>query len=114
MIDVDAERFEELVKDALDQIPEDLFKHVDNVAVMVEDEPPTGEEILGEYIGFPIADRFDYSGVMPDMIKIYRGPILRMCETSEDVVDEVLVTVVHEVAHYFGFDDERLHQLGWG
>ncbi len=115
MVEVDAKRFEQLVADALDQIPEELFKHIVNVAVMVEDEPESGDEgLLGEYIGVPVAERFDYSGVMPDQIKIYRGPICRMCETDEDVVDEVLVTVVHEVAHYFGFDDEQLHGLGWG
>src|SRR4051812_10106737 len=109
---VDRKQFEELVQDALDQIPENLFRQIENVAVIVEDEPGDGnEDLLGEYVGISLGERFDYSGVMPDMIKIYQGPITRMCDTAEDVVDEVLVTVVHEVAHYFGFDDEQLHTL---
>lgn len=114
-MEIEATRFEELVADALDQIPEELFRQIENVAVIVEDEPPPGsEDLLGEYVGIALSDRFDYSGAMPDVIKIFRGPICRMCDTAEDVVDEVLVTVVHEVAHYFGFDDARLHELGWG
>lgn len=110
------ERFEELVADALDEVPEELLNLMDNVVILVEDEPPPGEpELLGLYEGYALTSRgWDYAGVLPDRILIYRGPILRICDTDEDVVDEVAITVVHEIAHHFGIDDERLHQLGWG
>ncbi|MEV4754049.1 metallopeptidase family protein [Micromonospora sp. NPDC049559] len=110
------ERFEELVGEALDEVPEDLLKLMKNVVILVEDEsPPDGPELLGLYEGHALTSRgWDYSGVLPDRITIYRNPILRICEDDADVVDEVAVTVVHEIAHHFGIDDERLHALGWG
>lgn len=114
MIQIDDKAFESLVQDALDKIPEPLWAQVENVAVIVEDEPPPGEDLLGLYTGVSLQDRYDYSAVMPDTIHIFKGPICRMCETTEEVVEEVLITVVHEVAHYFGFDDDQLHALGWG
>jgi predicted Zn-dependent protease with MMP-like domain len=115
MINVSQDDFEQLVADGLDAVPEELFDQIENVAVVVE-EWPEGQDkgLLGEYVGYPLGERYDYSAVMPDMIKIYRQPILRMCETREQVVEEVTVTVVHEIAHYFGIDDARLHELGWG
>ncbi|MFG2946547.1 metallopeptidase family protein [Streptomyces adustus] len=110
------DRFEELVSEALDRIPPELTRVMDNVAVFVEDEPPSDDpELLGLYEGTPLTERGEwYAGVLPDRITIYRGPTLRHCETDEDVVEEVAVTVVHEVAHHFGIDDARLHELGWG
>nr|WP_196791437.1 metallopeptidase family protein [Motilibacter aurantiacus] len=86
-----------------------------NVAVVVEEEPPEDDpELLGLYEGTPLTERGEwYTGVLPDKISVFRGPLLRMCETREEVVEEVLVTVVHEVAHHFGIDDDRLHELGW-
>ncbi|MGH8828273.1 MAG: metallopeptidase family protein, partial [Jiangellaceae bacterium] len=83
---------------------------------LVEDEAPDGEpEVLGLYEGTPLTERDEwYSGVLPDAIRLFRLPILRICDTYDDVVEEVLVTVVHEVAHHFGIDDDRLHELGWG
>jgi predicted Zn-dependent protease with MMP-like domain len=109
------ERFEELVSDALDEVPEELLDLMDNVVVLVEDEPPPGEpELLGLYEGHALTSRgWDYSGVLPDRITIYRNPTLRVCDTEDDVVDEVAVTVVHEIAHHFGIDDDQLHALGW-
>jgi predicted Zn-dependent protease with MMP-like domain len=109
-------QFEELVSDALDEIPADLADLIDNVVILVEDEPPDGEpELLGLYEGTPLTERDGwYSGVLPDTIRLFRLPILRLCDTHDDVVEEVLVTVVHEVAHHFGIDDDRLHELGWG
>jgi predicted Zn-dependent protease with MMP-like domain len=111
-----SERFEELVGEALDEVPPELLRLMDNVVVLVADEPPAGEpELLGLYEGYALTDRgWDYSGVLPDRITIYRNPILRMCDTDDDVVEEVAVTVVHEIAHHFGIDDARLHALGWG
>lgn len=115
MIDVPRARFEELVADALDEIPGDLARMMDNVVVLVEEHNQEEPDILGLYEGVALTERgVDYAGVLPDRIFLYRGPILAACETEEDVVEEVAVTVVHEVAHHFGIDDERLHELGWG
>jgi predicted Zn-dependent protease with MMP-like domain len=109
------ENFEELVSSALDQVPTDLVQVMDNVAVFVEEEPdPKGPELMGLYEGTPLTERGEwYAGVLPDRISIYMGPILRRCEEPEEVVHEVTVTVVHEIAHHFGIDDHRLHELGW-
>ena len=114
MIKVSRRRFELLVEEALEQIPPELGALIDNVAFFVEDR---GEEpgLLGLYDGVPLTDRGDYGGmVMPDRIFIYREPICAMCNGEDEVVEEVLVTVVHEIAHHFGIDDDRLHDLGWG
>lgn len=109
------ERFDELVSEALDGIPPELTAVMDNVVVLVEDEPPADDPgLLGLYEGTPITERdWAYGGALPDRITIYRGPTLRMCATEDEVVDEVHITVVHEVAHHFGVDDDRLHELGY-
>jgi len=110
-----AERFEELVGEALDSIPPELGDLMDNVAVFIEARGPD-RHLLGLYEGIPLTERspLAYGGmVMPDRITIYRDPILRICRTEADVVHQVRVTVVHEVGHHFGIDDERLHELGW-
>jgi predicted Zn-dependent protease with MMP-like domain len=114
-VEMSRERFEELVSEALDEVPGDLLDLMDNVVVLVEDDPPPGEqELLGLYEGHALTSRgWDYSGVLPDRITIYRNPTLRVCDTEDDVVDEVAVTVVHEIAHHFGIDDAQLHALGW-
>ena len=116
VLEMTREEFEELVAEALDRIPPELTRLMDNVAVFVEDEPPADDpELLGLYEGTPLTDRGEwYAGVLPDRITIYRGPTLRMCETREEVVAETEVTVVHEIAHHFGIDDARLHALGYG
>jgi predicted Zn-dependent protease with MMP-like domain len=110
------ERFEELVGEALDEVPEELLDLMDNVVILVVDDPPAGEpDLLGLYEGYSLTERgWDYSGVLPDRISIYRNPILAICDDEDDVVDEVAITVVHEIAHHFGIDDRRLHALGWG
>jgi predicted Zn-dependent protease with MMP-like domain len=109
------ERFEELVAEALDEVPGELLALMDNVVVLVEDDPPPEDpDLLGLYEGYALTERgWDYSGVLPDRILIFRNPILRICDCEEDVVEEVAITVVHEIAHHFGIDDERLHELGW-
>ena len=114
MIDVPRERFEELVADALDSIPHALGELMDNVAVFVEEG--SNPNLLGLYTGVPLTRRDNgYAGmVMPDRITIYRGPIVRRCESEDEVVEQVRRTVVHEVAHHFGIDDDRLRELGWG
>ncbi|WP_207782387.1 metallopeptidase family protein [Phytoactinopolyspora limicola] len=115
MLELSEEQFEALVADALDGIPPELAQVMDNVVILVEDEPPDdAPELLGLYEGTPLTERGgDYGGVLPDTIRLFRLPILRICETYDDVVDEVLITVVHEIAHHFGIDDDRLHELGW-
>jgi predicted Zn-dependent protease with MMP-like domain len=115
VIEISRERFEELVADALDQVPEELATLVDNVVVLVEDEPPADDpHLLGYYDGTPLTERDTrYAGVVPDRIMIFRHPILRMCEDADEVVAEVRITVVHEIAHHFGIDDDRLHELGY-
>lgn len=113
MVDASPERFEELVEAALTGIPEELRALMENVAIFVEDrgDPP---DLLGLYEGVPLTERADYGGlVMPDQISIYRLAILDICEDEQDVIDEVRITVVHEVAHHFGIDDDRLDELGW-
>ena len=111
--------FEAAVAEGLDLIPAELSRHIDNVVVLVEDEPPPETEdgdLLGLYEGTPLTERGEWwaAGSLPDRITIFRNPTLRICESAEEVAEEVAVTVVHEIAHHFGIDDERLHELGWG
>ncbi len=112
---MDAQRFEDLVGEALDEVPPELLDLMDNVVILVADEPPDDEpDLLGLYEGHALTERgWSYSGVLPDRITIFRNPILAICDSEQDVVDEVAVTVVHEIAHHFGIDDARLHELGW-
>jgi predicted Zn-dependent protease with MMP-like domain len=118
---VSRDRFEELVADALDSIPPDLAVHMDNVAVVVEDWP-TREQLggkpgtlLGLYEGVQLTDRspLNYAGVMPDRITIFRGPLCARSRDEAQLAHKIRVTVIHEIAHHFGMDDARLHELGW-
>jgi predicted Zn-dependent protease with MMP-like domain len=113
VIDVDPGRFEELVADALDRLPEDLGRAMSNVAVTVEHRPgPPG--LLGLYQGVPLTSRTSgYAGVLPDRITIYRLAICAMCTSEDEVRGQVRRTVIHEIAHHFGIDDNRLDELGW-
>jgi predicted Zn-dependent protease with MMP-like domain len=115
-VEMSRERFEELVGEALDEVPQELLSMMNNVVFIVEDQPPGGgDDLLGVYEGTALTDRgWNYSGVLPDRITIYRLPTLRICDTEDDVVDEVAITVVHEIAHHFGIEERRLHELGWG
>ncbi|MFM8894721.1 MAG: metallopeptidase family protein [Actinomycetales bacterium] len=115
MIEVAREQFEALVAEALDTIPAELSRLMDNVVVVVEDHAPADDpELLGLYSGTPLTERGSwYAGSLPDQITIFRLPTLHICQSMEDVVAEVRITVVHEVAHHFGIDDDRLHELGW-
>lgn len=108
-------RFEQLVSEALDEVPPALTALMDNVVVLVEEANPEEPTILGLYEGIALTERgWDYSGAMPDRITIYRRALLRMCTTDAEVVAEVTITVVHEIAHHFGIDEDRLQELGWG
>jgi predicted Zn-dependent protease with MMP-like domain len=115
-IDMEPERFDALVDRALDGIPEELARLVQNVVVLVEDEPPEGEpdDLLGLYDGIALTDRDSTMTMeLPDRIFIFRGPLLGFCDTEKQLVEEVRITVVHEIAHHFGIDDHRLHELGY-
>ena len=108
------ERFEELVSEALDLIPPELARAIDNVVVLVEDRNPDEPELLGLYEGVALTERDSmYAGSLPDAITIYRESLLEICQTEDEVVEEVAITVIHEIAHHFGIDDDRLHELGW-
>lgn len=115
VLDMTRRRFEELVADALDTIPPELAGAMDNVVVLVEDRYPDEPDLLGLYEGVALTERTSqYGGVLPDRITIFQDAILDVCADEEEVVHEVAVTVVHEVAHHFGIDEETLHRLGWG
>ena len=105
--------FEELVRDALDALPDDLRTRLSNVAVVVEDEPPFGQPLLGLYQGVPLTRRSSfYGGVLPDKITIFRGPLERLYGGDAARLErEVKRVVLHEVAHHFGISDERLVEL---
>lgn len=107
-------RFEELVSDALDQIPAELADAIDNVVVLVEPRNPDEPDLLGLYEGVALTERDSfYAGSLPDTITVYRDALLEICDSDDQVVEEVAITVIHEIAHHFGIDDERLHELGW-
>jgi predicted Zn-dependent protease with MMP-like domain len=109
------EEFDEAVADALDIIPPELARMMRNVVILVEDDPPDGTDLFGLYEGTPLTERDDgWVGSLPDRITIFRNPTLAYCATREEVVDEVRITVVHEIAHHFGIGDDHLHELGWG
>jgi predicted Zn-dependent protease with MMP-like domain len=120
-MEVDPERFRELVADALDSIPEALGQVMENVAVFVEDWPTIEQlggrrgTLLGLYQGVDLTRRspLSYGGVMPDRITVFRGPISAIAHTEEELVEMVTTTVIHEVAHHFGISDARLEELGW-
>ena len=113
MVEVDPERFEAMVREALDGLPAELGELMSNVAVTVEHNAgPTG--LLGLYRGIPLTRRTStYAGVLPDRITIYRRAICEICRNDLEAVDQVRRTVVHEVGHHFGIDDARLRELGW-
>jgi predicted Zn-dependent protease with MMP-like domain len=109
----DEARFDQLVTEALDALPDDIRSQMDNVAVTVEDEPPPGQPLLGQYQGVPLDHRGPYyAGALPDKITIFRGPIERMCGGNlERLRWQVRRTVFHEIAHHFGISDERLVEI---
>jgi predicted Zn-dependent protease with MMP-like domain len=110
------EEFEEAVADALDAVPPEFARTMSNVVVLVEDDAPGGDELFGLYEGTPLTQRGDWwaAGSLPDRITIFRNPTTRACGSRGEVVRQVRVTVLHEIAHHFGIDDARLDELGWG
>lgn len=116
MVEMSREEFEEAVADALDAVPEELARLMTNVVVLVEDDAPEDDpDLLGLYEGTPLTERDSWwaAGSLPDRITIFLHPILEVCDGRDEVVEEVRVTVIHEIAHHFGIDDDRLHELGW-
>lgn len=110
-----ADRFDELVAEALDLIPAGLAAAMDNVVVLVAGSHPDEPGLLGLYEGIALTERdSNYGGTLPDRITIYRDALLAVCDDDQQLVDEVAVTVVHEIAHHFGIPEHRLHELGWG
>ena len=115
--------FEDVVAEVLDSLPPEIAARVENVDVVVEDEPPEeyirslprGHSLLGHYHGVPLTKRgTSYGGVLPDKISIYRGPILRHHRSTEAIRTQIRKTLIHEIGHYFGIEEDRLHELGWG
>ncbi|MGI8523002.1 MAG: metallopeptidase family protein [Nocardioides sp.] len=113
MVEVTAERFDELVDAALDGIPEALAALVTNLVVLVEDEDPDAPDLLGLYDGTPVTEA-EQAGFGPHRVLLFRLPLMDMCADETELTEEVRITVVHEVAHHFGIDDDRLHELGYG
>ncbi|ASE08908.1 metallopeptidase family protein [Jonesia denitrificans] len=117
MVEMSVEEFDDAVSRALDLIPAEIQVLMDNVVVLVEADPPAQTpDLLGVYEGIPLTERgADWGmGTLPDAITIFRNPLLAMCEDEAQVISEVRITVLHEVGHFFGIDDARLHELGWG
>ena len=121
MIRISREEFEEAVDDALDSLPEEIARSIAeaNVAILVEEEPSReqaeGIELLGLYEGIPLDQRSVFQGyAQPDRIFIFRGPLQRVAISRDHLVQQIAVTVLHEIGHLFGISDQRLHELGWG
>ena len=122
VISISREQFERLVREALSQLPNDVRSHLDNVDVVVDGSASTSQlvgtgienemELLGLYEGIPLTERYGYDLVLPDKITLFQKPIETICETQEQIAEEIKATIVHEIAHHFGIDDDRLHNLG--
>jgi predicted Zn-dependent protease with MMP-like domain len=115
MVEMDAAAFEQLVIDELDLLPDDMVDGLDNIVFVVEDRPEDGSlDLLGLYDGWALTERDRYGvGELPDRIIVYREPHLAACDDVDELRDEVHTTLVHEIAHFYGIDDDRLHELGW-
>ena len=115
MEDIAHDEFERLVIDELDRLPDDMVEGLDNIVFVVEDRPEDGSlDLLGLYDGVALTERGQYGfGELPDRIILYREPLLDIAEDLDDLKEQIHVTLVHEIAHYYGIDDQQLHELGW-
>jgi predicted Zn-dependent protease with MMP-like domain len=116
-LDLDSEAFEAIVIHELDLLPDDMVAGLENLVFVVEDRPEDGSlDLLGEYEGVALTERGQYGfGELPDRIVLYREALLAMADGDLDELhDQVHITLVHEIAHYYGIDDDELHRLGWG
>ena len=105
--------FEDQVRTALDELPPHIAEALKNVAVVVEDENPEDPDLFGLYHGVPLPERGDMSGLLPDKISIYRVPLEESFSDPEELREEIRITVLHELAHYFGLDEDRIAELGY-
>ncbi|AQP46596.1 hypothetical protein BW730_02650 [Tessaracoccus aquimaris] len=114
-MDISADDFEALVEEALEALPEELTEQLDNLIFVVEDEPEDGSDTLGVYDGTALTERAAYGyGQLPDRIVLFQGPLSRMCASEDELYEEIWITLVHELGHYHGIEEEQLHELGWG
>ncbi|MCP2030608.1 putative Zn-dependent protease with MMP-like domain [Okibacterium sp. HSC-33S16] len=116
VVNLDADAFEALVGEIFDELPDNMVDGLDNVAIIIEDLPEDGSlELLGLYSGVALTDRGQYGfGELPDVISIYREPLLAMADSEEHLREQIRITLVHEIAHFYGIGDDELHSLGWG
>jgi predicted Zn-dependent protease with MMP-like domain len=114
-LELDAEAFEKIVVDELDLLPDEMVDGLENLVFVVEDRPEDGTlDLLGEYQGVALTERDRYGfGELPDRIVLFREPLLAICDDLDELRDEIHVTLVHEIAHFYGIDDDELHRLGW-
>lgn len=114
-LELGAEEFERLVVDELDALPDDMVEGLDNIVFVVEDRPEDGSlDLLGLYDGVALTERGQYGfGELPDRIVLYREPLLDVCDDLTELKEQIHVTLVHEIAHFYGLDDAQLHELGW-
>lgn len=115
MNDMSAGDFEKLVVDELDELPDEMVDGLENVIFVTEDRPEDGTlDVLGLYDGVALTERDTYGfGELPDRIILYREPLLDISENLDDLKDQIHITLVHEIAHFYGIDDAQLHNLGW-
>lgn len=115
MLSVSHEDFEALVGEGLDSLHEEMLRELDNVIFLVEDRPDDGSDVLGVYEGYSLAERNVYGyGEEPDRIILYRENLLKHCGDQDELIAEIRITLVHEIAHFYGITEERIHELGWG
>lgn len=115
MQEIELQDFEYLVSEAIDTLSSEMLSELDNVIFVVEDRPEDGSDILGLYDGFSLAERSSYGyGEEPDRIVLFREPLLKTCQTHDDLTREIRATLIHEIAHFYGLSEERIHELGWG
>jgi predicted Zn-dependent protease with MMP-like domain len=115
-VHVSRRRFEQLVAEALDDLPEDLLEHSDNIVVLVEDAPPAepgADSLFGVYEGVARTDRGGDAPLLPDRITLFRRALTDACDDEDELYEQIRITLVHEFAHHFGIDDDRLEELGW-
>jgi len=114
-LELSAEEFERVVIDELDALPDEMVDGLENLVFVCEDRPEDGSlDLLGVYEGVALTERDRYGfGELPDRIVLFREPLLAICETEDELREEIHITLVHEIAHFYGIDDEELHRLGW-
>jgi predicted Zn-dependent protease with MMP-like domain len=114
-LELSADAFEKIVVDELDELPDEMVDGLENLVFVVEDRPEDGTlDLLGEYQGVALTERDRYGfGELPDRIVLFREPLLAICDNEDELRDEIHVTLVHEIAHFYGIDDDELHRLGW-